>query len=223
LPFDQKLEQERTRYNEAIAALERPDNSHREKSVESIEKLAKEKFPAAMYSLAMWQIAGEEGISKDPAGGLALLQKAAKENYGPALFQIASRLIKGQDFPVDLERGLKMMQEAATLGSRSAEYYLGQAYRDGIAVPRDPERVKRYFRLCAAGGVPRCQLLLGNLLIASSGREGDRLQAVAWIRLAADQGLAEARDLANRQQASLTPAESATVRTWMNQLAHKAN
>jgi len=221
LSFDEKLEKKRTRFNEALAGLNRPDPVRQTKAVESIERLAREKFPSAMFVLGIWKIRGEK-VAADPAGGLALIEQAADKDYGPALYQVAIRLIRGQDLPSDSQRGLKMMQEAALLGSGDAQFYLGAVYRDGKGVPQDVERAKRYFRLCAVKGVVQCQYRLANLLFDDQNRsESDLLQAVAWYRLAGDQRLAEAREIADREQPKLTTAQAGTVNSWMARFSHK--
>ena len=221
LSFDQKLEEKRTRFNEAAIYLQRPDTVVQANAVKSIERLANENYPPAMYTLGMWQIAGEK-VASDRANGLVLLQKAADKNYGPALYQVAIRLIRGQDLPLDAEAGLKMMQEAAVLGSDHAQFYLGSVYKDRKGVPQDSERAKRYLRLCAVKGLAQCQYRLANLLFDDQNRsESDLLQALAWYRLAADQGLPEAREIADREQSKLTSAQTGTVNSWMTRFSHK--
>ncbi len=219
--FNHKLERKRTSFNEAAAFVERPDPVVQANAMKTIEQLASENYPPAMFTLGMWQIDGKR-VAADRANGLVLVQKAANKDYGPALYEVAIRLIRGQDLPLDTDRGLKTMQEAALLGSGDAQFYLGAVYRDGKGVPQDVERAKRYFRLCAVKGVVQCQYRLANLLFDDQSRsESDLLQALAWYRLAGDQGLAEAREIADREQPKLTTAQAGTVNSWMARFSHK--
>ena len=48
--------------------------------------------------------------------------------------------------------GLAPARLAATLGSQSAQYFLGDHYQRGEVVEQNAERAKNYFRLCAAFG-----------------------------------------------------------------------
>jgi TonB family protein len=221
--FDEKAERRRTMFNEALETLKRPDNSPKaiDRLVKSMQDLCRQHFPAAMYTIGVWEMTGER-VAKDPADGLALILKAADKNYGPALYEVAIREIEGTDLPKDREKGLKTMSQASILGSARAQYYLGDRYETGSGVPREPDRARRYFRLCAAKGVPICQYRLGSLLLAGPDRlERDYMQAVAWLQLAGDQNVAEARNMASIEAAELTPAQTSWVATLKAQLVRK--
>jgi TPR repeat protein len=99
--------------------------------------------------------------------------------------------------------------------------YLGQAYESGAGVPKEPDRARRYFRLCASKGEPQCQYRLGRLLLVKPGRtEDDYVQALAWLQLAADQKVAEAGAELDREQPQLSAEQAALVSTWKHQLTH---
>jgi TPR repeat protein len=167
-----------------------------------------------MYTVGTWQIKGEH-LPKDPAEGLALIQKAAAKNHGPALYEIAIRQLEGRDLERDVKAGLNTMHEASVLGSPKAQFYLGGIYENGNGVERDIDRARRYFRLCAAQGLAVCQFRLGSLLLAASDRsERDYVQALAWFQLAGERGISDAMDIAEKETAKLTPAQTA----WMNKL-----
>lgn len=90
-------------------------------------------------------------------------------------------------------------------------------------MPQEPDRARRYFRLCAIKGEPLCEYRLGRLLLDKTGRsEDDFVQAIAWLELAADQKVAEAHTLLDREQPLLSAAQTALVSTWKSQLAHRA-
>jgi hypothetical protein len=70
--------------------------------------------------------------------------------------------------------------------------------------------------------VPICQYRLGRLLLDSANRpERDYVQAVAWFQLAGERGIQEARDIASREAAKLTPAQTVWMTTLKAQLARK--
>ena len=114
------------------------------------------------------------------------------------------------------------MRDAAVLGSQSAQIYLGDHYERGDGVPRETDRAKRYFRLCAAAGNATCQYRLARLLLAAPDRpERDYVQAVAWLELASERGLAEAQEPAKKESEALTPSQSDWVKTLKAQLVRK--
>ena len=221
--FDEKAERERTSYNVARENLRNPQSGPVtvDKAIKTMQDLARQKFPPAMYVVGLWEMDGEH-LAKDPEDGLALIQKSAAMDFGPALYIVALRRIEGQDQPQDVEKGLAQMGHAAEQGSTQAQFYLGNRYEKGDGVPLDLGQARRFFRLCAADGVAMCQYRLGGLLINEPGRtEDDYAQSVALFQLAAEQGLQQAKDLASQETAKLTKAQSELVGTLKRQLVHK--
>lgn len=219
--FDEKTERRRTAFNIALQTLNRPNagSAAVDRAVQSMMDLCRHKFAPAMYIVGSWEMNGEHG-PKDSAEGFDLVQKAAAKNYGPALYQVALQRIEGRDLPRDVDKGLEEMSDAATLGSRQAQFYLGNRYEAGV--PREPERARRYFRLCAAQGVASCQYRLGRLLYdAPERRERDYLQAIALFQLAAEQNLAEAKPLASRETPKLTAEQSIWVASLKQKIVQK--
>jgi TonB family protein len=221
--FDEKAERQRTSFNLALQTLKRADASTKavELAVKSMQELSQQRFPPAMYMIGIWETAGDH-VAKDLAHGLTLIQKAAAKNYGPALYQIALREIEGRDLPEDNEKGLDRMRHASLLGSSEAQYYLGNRYEKSVGVPRELDRARRYFRLCASQEISQCEYRLGNLMLDAPDRpQSDYVQAVAWMQLAAEQGMPAAREIASRETAKLTPAEAGWVTTLKTQLLRK--
>lgn len=138
------------------------------------------------------------------------------------MYEIAIRQIEGRDLPKDVEHGLGTMRQASVLGSPQAQFYLGNRYENGDGVPRELDRAHRYFRMCAAQGVAQCQFRIASLLFNTPDRpERDYVQAVAWFKLAGDQGIAEANEIALREVAKLTPAQTNWMTTLTAQLVRK--
>jgi TonB family protein len=221
--FDEKTERQRTSFNVAVQTLNRTDSSTKavERAVKLMQDLSRQRFPPAMYMVGVWELTGDH-VAKDPADGLALIEKAAARNYGPALYEIAVRKIEGRDLPKEIEKGLAMMREASVLGSPQAQFYLGNRYETGTGVPQELDRARRYFRLCAAKGVPMCQYRLASLMFDAPDRpERDYVQAVAWFQLAGEQGIPEARDIVANEAAKLTSAQTSWLTTLKAQLVQK--
>ena len=170
--------------------------------------------------VGLWELEGEV-LPKDTTGGLSKIQYATEKNYGPALFFTGNSMMQGELFPKDVSKGLSLLRDAAVLGSGQAQFALGDKYERGEGVDRDIERAKRYFRLCAATGTPECQFRLGKLLIAAP-QHGDQdwLQAIAWLQLAGDHGLAAAKTLGEPETTKLTPQQAQWVARLKAQLEH---
>jgi len=118
-----------------------------------------------------------------------------------------------------------MIRSAAILGSVQAQYFMGSAYEHGnpdFGFPQNQDSARQFYRLCAASGVMQCQFRLGDLLLnGSKAEERDIPQAIAWLELSADQGEPQARMLADRSRASLTPAQLKQVEAFKKQLVHQ--
>jgi TPR repeat protein len=112
------------------------------------------------------------------------------------------------------------MHDAANLGSPEAQAELGDRYDRGDGVPRDADQARKYFRLCSAQGVARCQYRLGSLMYdMPSGPERSYEQAIAWFQLAGEQGVEEAKDIASREAPRLTPEQTRWITGFKAQLA----
>jgi TonB family protein len=219
--FDASAEQRRTSFNVALKTLDETNAAAKDRAVKTVQDLAVQKFPAAMYLAGRWEMNGDNNVVKDTIEGWNLIQKAADRNYGPALFEVAMQSLQAGGDPAEMEKHLQTMRDSAVLGSIQAQFYLGQAYELGAGVPKEPDRARRYFRLCASKGEPLCQYRLGRLLLVKPGRtEDDYVQALAWLQLAADRKVAEAGAELDREQPQLSAEQAALVSTWKQQLTH---
>ena len=221
--FDQAAENRRAKFNANVRILEhdKSDSAAVQRAVTSMQDLARRKYPPAMFAIGIWEINGEH-IAKDLEDGLRLVRASAAKDYAPAICEVAIRLIEGQDLAPDPEKGWKQLRDAAVLGSQRAQLYLGDHYERGAGVTRETGRAQRYFHLCATTGNAACQYRLARILLAEAERpERDYVQAVAWLQLASERRLADARDAAARETAALTPSQSDWVKTLKAQLLRK--
>ena len=221
--FDEKAERQRSTYNLTLQTLARPGATEGaiNGAVGRVQDLAKQKYPAGMYLLGLWQLAGEH-VPKDPVAGLELLEKAAAKNYGPAIYEVTVRRLERNPSPDELARGLESLRQAALLGSVGAQYNLGHRYETGKDVPVELDRARRYFRLCGSKGETACQFRLGKLLLDSPTRlEREYVQAVAWLQLAAEGGNAGAKILVAQEEPKLSIGQSKLVSKLKSQLVRK--
>ena len=222
IPFDQKSENERTRFNTAAQTLRQApaESPAAQRALKDVQSLADQEFAPTMYLIGVWETMGY-GVPKDLTLGLTLIQKAADKHYVQAMYNLATREIDGRDVPADPKAGMDLMHQAANAGSTDAQYYLGDRYQIGKGVVAEPDRASRYFRLCAAQGNARCQYRLATMLMDTpDAKERDRVQAIAWFQLAGVT-IPEAREIGAREAEKLTPDENRSLASLKDHLVHK--
>jgi TonB family protein len=219
MPFDKKRDARRTAYNLAMDDL----RNHRQqaKTVATIEQLAEEGFPPAIYLLGSWHLRGEF-VAPDAPKGLALIRKAADHNVAAALFELGTLYEKGNHVPADPDGGFVMIRQASILGSVAAQFEMGSRFESGVGLNPDRERARHYFRLCAAVGLGPCQFHLGRLLLpGETGGYSDPVQASAWLELAAENHVPEARIPALHAAAQLSPEQLLQMKRLKAQLLRR--
>ena len=208
-------ERQRTLFNVALAAIRRPDAENTEKAVKTMQELAKDGFPGALYLVGMWERGGEY-MPRDREAGMEKIRKAAKKLYGPALYEVALQSMRPRS---GSEPDWDTMRQAAMLGSVLAQFFLGDHHEQGRGVEQSRERASNYFRLCASRGVPDCQYRLGRLMWSApdlSSNEHD--QALAWLSLAAEKGSPAARRMVEPAVKQLSEEQERNIATLKKQL-----
>ncbi|WP_333571008.1 SEL1-like repeat protein [Sphingomonas sp.] len=147
------------------------------------------------------------GEQSDPSEGVRWLEKAATARFNPITdtpmfnpevpeLNTASgeaSVILGNVYrtgykgiPRNPEASRKWFARALENGHVPAAKMLGDLYRDGIDVPRDPAKAASYYRQAAKLDLPSAQVALAQMLeTGDDGVQQDRPQAIAWYRAAA--------------------------------------
>ncbi len=214
--FDPTMEERRTSYNLVVEEIQTHRRS--EKTLETIQSLAQQKYPPAMYLYAKMLEAGD-GFPRDPDQALRLLVEAAGKGYAAAMYEEGRMLLDGRRLPQDPDKGLELVRNAAILRSRPAQFYLGAAYERGDGLPQSPDQARQYYRLCALQGETICQVRLARLLLDKRIDQHDReerdfLQAIAWLELADEKGDPLARVWLDQERSGLSAAQI----EWVNRL-----
>lgn len=208
--YNVEVEYQRTEFNRSMDGVKR-GGEDRARAIESILKLSKEGMPAALHAEATWLISGSLG-SPDPDRGRTLLKEAANRNYPPALYEYGLMQVRGEGVEMDQKRGLNLIRDASKRGNTSAQFFLGRSYESGSLVERDRDKAMSEYQLCAARAVPLCQYRLAKLLLDKpKRREGDLLQAVAWLQLAAGHGVQDARQDLHETLSQCTPEQLSQI------------
>lgn len=218
--YDSKEEQRRTTFNMALRDLDSKDAKRMDAAVATMQDLSKQKFPAAMHRHAL--LIREGKLPGDEQLAVKLLQGSAEKHYGPAIFEIGRMHMTGSQLPLDHDKGLEMVREAAVLGSVGAQLFLAMLYQEGKSVPRDLDRARRYLRLCAAAGAAVCQMRLADLLLTQEPRpERDYVQAIAWLQLASEAGFAGAAARLEKEDPKLSSEQTKWVANLKEQLVRR--
>jgi TPR repeat protein len=96
---------------------------------------------------------------------------------------------------------------AAKQGNASAQYNLGQMYRQGRGVPQDYKTAVKWFRLGAEQGVAPAQNNLGNAYGRGQGVIQDNVYAHMWFNIAASSGDKDAVKNRDMVAGRMTPAQ----------------
>ena len=143
-----------------------------------------ETSPALLTAYGEALLTGSIG-RRDPQAGLARLELAAADGYGPARTELGRRYLRGADAPIDVERGHTLLEASADQGDASAMFYLARAYLDGRGVTRNPAVGIDWLRRGAEAGSNGARLELARRQLrgldlpvdVAGGRE--RLEAMA--------------------------------------------
>lgn len=100
------------------------------------------------------------------------------------------------DLMTRVERGemaaLARLEEEARAGDLPSQLALAQILRDGLGVPRDPERAFEWARKAAGQGSGPAQFAVGAMYEWGKGTPADPVAAAVWYRKAWEQGVAGA-------------------------------
>ena len=144
----------------------------------------------AKFNLGRFYLDGKGGLSGREKG-IALMEEAASsgsEDAQAALAEIYFMGLYDPEAKPDFAKAIPHVEASQKAGNPSATNMLGVMYREGHAVAVDPKKAETLFREAARKGNFKAQSNLGHLLDPSSKKRSRRIEAVAWLSLAADQG-----------------------------------
>ena len=136
---------------------------------------------------------------------LAELHQRAAGGDAAAQLELGLHDVTGTGIPPDEQAALRWIGNAAAQGSAAAQFELGSYYT--LEPHQDYGRAAGLLRQSALQGFAPAQSSLAILYWAGKGVPQDRIEAYAWLGLAAEQGEREALDLQPSLQAELSDAE----------------
>lgn len=150
------------------------------------ERAARAGDAMGQYLYAMCLQTGK-GVSRDPAGAIAWLQRAGGQGLAPAQLRLGQAYYFAEGVPADYGRARELFERAAA-AEPGAFNALGIYYSDGKAVPQDHVRAGEYFRKGAERGDREAQFNLASAYFFGEGVAHDEIEAMRWLTRAADAG-----------------------------------
>ena len=136
---------------------------------------------------------------------LAKLYQQAQAGDAAAQLDLGLRYVTGKGIAPDERAALRWIGKAAAQGHAAAQFELGSYYT--LEPHRDFGRAAALLRQSALQGFAPAQTSLALLYLTGAGVPEDRVEACAWLLLAAEQGERDARDLAPGVQSDLSDTE----------------
>lgn len=136
---------------------------------------------------------------------LAELHQRAAGGDDDAQLDLGLRYVTGKGIAPDERAALRWIGKAAEQGNAAARFELGSYYT--LEPHRDYGRAADLLRQSALQGFAPAQSSLAVLHLAGAGVPEDRVEAYAWLGLAAEQGERDALELQPGLQAELSDAE----------------
>ena len=147
-----------------------------------------------------------EGVTKDSAEAVKWYRKAAEQGNADGQNLLGLSYYSGEGVAKDLAEAVKWYRKAAEQGNVDAQFALGSMYQSGTGVPRNYTEAAKLYLKSAELGNSSSQRYYGAALYDGEGVSVDKVQALAWLTLAAasDSEAIKTRDLVEQ---GLQPSE----------------
>ena len=150
-------------------------------------------------------LAGCSDPGDDIPPALAELRQRAAGGDAAAQLDLGLRYVTGKGIALNERAALRWIGQAAAQGNAAAQFELGSYYT--LEPHRDYGRAADLLRQSALQGYAPAQTSLALLYLTGAGVPVDRIEAYAWLGLAAEQGERAALDGQPGLQAELSDVE----------------
>jgi len=134
---------------------------------------------------------GAKGAGQTPSSSqtaLAADQAAAAKGDAHAQLRMAQRYARGDGVPLDIAKGVALLQKVAAGGDPAAQVQLGQAYYNGEGVAADKAKAAEWFKKGADGGSVDGQRFMAFIYQRGEGVPRAPELAIGWLNKAVAQG-----------------------------------
>ena len=145
-------------YNWALSWVESPNYKiAHDITLDELKVLAEKNDLAALYML------GVHFTDSDPALAVQYYQKAANNNFYPAINNLADKYETGSGIEQNIHKAIELYEIAAQQHIAAAEWSLGFLYFNGELINQDLELAKFWLTKADKNGWPQAQELLDLL------------------------------------------------------------
>jgi TPR repeat protein len=163
-----------------------------------IRQAADKDLPEAQFEVGQMEEDGE-GTDKNVADAAEWYRKAAQHGNVSAMYALGELYRNGEGVPKDEAQAVRWYRPAADKNDIDSQLALGKLYQQGVGVPKNLNDAAVWYRKAAQLGSPEGRYLLALLLMSGDpayriGHSPSRasVEAMDWLRAAADQGFAPA-------------------------------
>lgn len=165
------------------------------RGVQLVREAAAAGDPAGMRLLAHLESTGRF-VPSDPAGAMHLYEEAIGHGDAGSYDPLAMAYLFGRGVAKDQDKAMLLLRTGAAASDPNALLHLGEMYERGdleTHVPRDRAHAAELYRGAVAGENVVAMSRLGHMLLTGAGVPEDRKQAVAFLEIAAEAGVAPAQ------------------------------
>jgi TPR repeat protein len=168
---------------------------------------AGQELAGARYNLGMMYESGL-GVTADPAAAARWYALAAGQGDAAARFRLGLLYENGRGVKKDDAQAFNLYRQAAEQGLADAQNSLGRLYELGRGGQRQNiAEARRWYKAAAEQGYVLAQSNYGFQLYAGAKTAPERIEAYAWLSLAANAGNAIAIAHHSELSRQLTPAQ----------------
>lgn len=168
-------------------------------------KAAERGHADSQYNLGDLYASGQ-GVPQNDAEAVAWFRKAAEQGHAYSQKSLGSMYYEGKGVEQSYFIAAKWYRKAADQGNKFAQEALGSMYYEGKGVPKNYAEAVKLFQKSAYQGYSRGQWNLGATYYDGEGVTRDKVQALAWLTLAATNN-ADAVEFRDRIEKDLKPHE----------------
>jgi len=150
-------------------------------------KAAEQGHAGAQYQLSQFLYPKGTGVSKDYTETMKWEQKAADQEFAPAINGVGKKYMYGYGVPKDPLQAAAWFQKAIDKGSVEGYANMGHLYQFH-ANPTDAAEATKWYRKAAELGDSHSRWVMGEHYLKGIGVPVDRDEAIKWFRLAAKEG-----------------------------------
>ncbi len=158
--------------------------SHKPIDLDSLQRAAAAGRAQAQYNLGVYCLGGTGG-ERDVTKARELFEKAADQNFAPAMSALGYLHLRSHFSDLSMQRAARWFEKAAALGFSEAQYRVAELSIAGALGAVDPAAAVSWLEKAAEQGHGEAQCQLAYCLEQGIGRQRDPRAGTSWYARAA--------------------------------------